>query len=85
MREIGTALLCERLGLTREVFLPIRLHKGNIYRDTPLMLECPYIRQLISEFHCPVLSVRFLRMEAGAMVHPAGDRGGSNSILENFA
>lgn len=40
---------------------------------TPLMDHCPYFRQLIQRFHCPLLSVRLLKLGVGAEIKPHRD------------
>lgn len=41
---------------------------GAVYLDTPLLDACPYLREVLSAFHCPLLAVRLMRLEAGARV-----------------
>lgn len=43
------------------------------YADTPLMEYCPSVKALLSRMHCPVLSVRFLNLKAGAIIKPHRD------------
>jgi hypothetical protein len=39
------------------------------FADTPLMDACPYIRDgVVSTFHCPVRSVRLMRLTAGSVI-----------------
>jgi len=43
------------------------------YSNTPLLQSCPYIQTVIESFQCPVLSVRFLRMEPATEIKPHRD------------
>lgn len=38
------------------------------WEDTPLLLSCDYFREVLAAFHCPLLSVRLLRLGAGAVI-----------------
>jgi hypothetical protein len=38
------------------------------FADTPLMEGCPYIREVVSAFRCPVRSVRLMRLTPGSMI-----------------
>jgi hypothetical protein len=43
------------------------------YMDTPLMQSFPSVQQLLGSIHCPVLSVRFLNLQSGAIIKPHRD------------
>jgi mannose-6-phosphate isomerase-like protein (cupin superfamily) len=43
------------------------------YADTPLMEFCGAVKELLQSMHCPVLSVRFLNLQAGAIIKPHRD------------
>lgn len=36
--------------------------------DTPLLQDCDYFRQVLAAFHCPLQSVRLLRLGVGAVI-----------------
>ncbi|MBE0620242.1 MAG: aspartyl/asparaginyl beta-hydroxylase domain-containing protein [Burkholderiales bacterium] len=36
--------------------------------DTPLLRSCDYFRQVLAAFQCPLVSVRLLRLGAGALI-----------------
>lgn len=38
------------------------------YANTILLDECPYIKEVLSHFHCPLLAVRLLKLNAGAII-----------------
>lgn len=38
------------------------------FRDTPLLDQCPYFREVMDTFECPMLSVRLLRLGAGSEI-----------------
>ena len=38
------------------------------YGDTMFLLQCPYIRSVLSEFDCPLHAVRLLKLSAGAVI-----------------
>src|SRR5262245_36622573 len=39
-----------------------------VYNDTMFLLECPYMQEVLSSFHCPLKSVRLLKLQAGAII-----------------
>ncbi len=43
------------------------------YGDTPLLHSTPYLQDVLQQFKCPLLSVRLLKLEAGAQVHEHKD------------
>lgn len=45
------------------------------FADTELMSRCSYIPQLLARLECPIESVRFLRLAAGAQIHEHRDCG----------
>ena len=60
--------------------LPLRSENGEIdniivsprpdpvYKDTILLDLCPYIKEILKTFQCPLLSVRLLKLNAGAVI-----------------
>jgi hypothetical protein len=42
--------------------------ENSRYDDTALLQECPYINEVLSTFHCPLLAVRLLKLNAGAII-----------------
>src|SRR5262249_9803831 len=36
--------------------------------DTPVLARCPYLQAVLAQFQCPLLSVRLLRLRAGAVI-----------------
>lgn len=49
------------------------LQDQSAISETPLMKECTYFREVLDYFQFPVLSVRLLRLEAGAVIKPHTD------------
>lgn len=45
----------------------------SIVSETPLMKECTYFKEVLDTFQFPILSVRLLRLEAGAEIKPHTD------------
>ncbi|NOT50052.1 MAG: aspartyl/asparaginyl beta-hydroxylase domain-containing protein [Chitinophagaceae bacterium] len=41
---------------------------GAAYHDTELLQQCPYLKEILSFFHCPLLAVRLLKLNAGAVI-----------------
>jgi quercetin dioxygenase-like cupin family protein len=41
---------------------------NSIYGDTFFLEHCPYIKQLLSNFNCPLMAVRLLKLNAGAII-----------------
>lgn len=42
--------------------------EGSIYQNTILLDQCPYIKELLDHFQCPLLAVRLLKLNAGAVI-----------------
>ncbi|MEM7372126.1 MAG: aspartyl/asparaginyl beta-hydroxylase domain-containing protein [Bacteroidota bacterium] len=42
-------------------------------KETPILANCPYIKEVIQRFECPLLSVRLLRLGAGGIINPHRD------------
>jgi len=40
----------------------------NEYVDMPVLEQCPYIREVLSTFQCPLKVVRLLRLAAGSQI-----------------
>ena len=38
------------------------------YKDTILLDECPYIKDILTKFECPLMAVRLLKLNAGAII-----------------
>jgi hypothetical protein len=38
------------------------------FADTEILGRCPYIQEVLDSFHCPLTSVRILRLRAGAKI-----------------
>lgn len=47
---------------------------GRDFADTPLLGRCPYFREVLASFHCPLRSVRLLRLHAGSKIAEHIDR-----------
>jgi hypothetical protein len=42
--------------------------KKDAFANTPLLVRCPYIREVLAFFRCPQQAVRFLRLKAGSVI-----------------
>ena len=40
----------------------------SIYRDTVFLNSCPYIREILQSFECPLQAVRLLKLNAGGII-----------------
>lgn len=38
------------------------------YSDTDFLKDCPYLQEVLTTFHCPLLAVRLLKLDAGAVI-----------------
>jgi hypothetical protein len=47
--------------------------KGDQFADTELLARCPNIRSVLSEFRCPLLSARLLKLAAGSVIREHKD------------
>lgn len=45
-----------------------RAQAGAPYHNTPLLEKLPYLRQVMTQFHCPLEAVRLLRLAAGSEI-----------------
>jgi mannose-6-phosphate isomerase-like protein (cupin superfamily) len=52
-------------GAAAEIYPPPAC---NEFRDTELIARCPYIREVVATFECPLKAVRLLRLRAGSRV-----------------
>jgi hypothetical protein len=43
------------------------------FADTPLLERCPYLQEVLAVFHCPLTSVRLLRLSAGSSIREHRD------------
>jgi len=41
---------------------------GQQWADTPILDNCPYFREILSSFDCPLMSVRLMRLAPGAVI-----------------
>lgn len=41
---------------------------GDVYQDTVLLQQCPYMKEVLEHFQCPLLAVRLLKLNAGAII-----------------
>lgn len=48
--------------------------ENDCYEHTSLLLSSPYLQDVLNFFECPLLSVRLLKLAAGAKVHEHKDR-----------
>ena len=53
-------------GATTE--LAAETHGPALFRDTPLLDRCPYFRQTLSAFPCPLRAVRLLSLAPGSFI-----------------
>ncbi|RYF90235.1 MAG: aspartyl/asparaginyl beta-hydroxylase domain-containing protein [Chitinophagaceae bacterium] len=53
------------------------IHAGaeNIFKDTPLMEKCAYIKQVVDFFKIEKTAVRLMKLNAGAVIKPHSDPG----------
>jgi mannose-6-phosphate isomerase-like protein (cupin superfamily) len=45
----------------------------DVYEDTLLLKDCPYLQGVLKTFECPLLSVRLLKLAAGTQIHEHKD------------
>ena len=63
LRAVGAA--------TAHIYAPAEL--GAVFADTPVLSRCPYLRDVLAQFQCPLRSVRLLRLRAGAVIREHRD------------
>jgi hypothetical protein len=45
----------------------------DTFRDTPILQGCPYFREVLAVFGCPLRSVRLMRLAAGSIIKEHSD------------
>jgi quercetin dioxygenase-like cupin family protein len=49
------------------------LRDASLYADTPLLNECPYLKEVLNTFKCNLMAVRLLKLSAGTQIHEHKD------------
>ena len=49
------------------------LNVGADFADAPVLDRCPYLREVLAAFHCPIKSARLLKLGAGASIREHRD------------
>ncbi len=52
---------------------PSALQGGHAFKDTPLLAQCPYIKEVMDSFKMEKTAVRLMRLDAGAVIKPHQD------------
>jgi hypothetical protein len=63
-----TVLALRSPGGEHKNIIPELLGKHNEYQDTLYMANFPSVKKLLLTINCPVMSVRFLNLQAGAVI-----------------
>jgi hypothetical protein len=50
-----------------EQILPETMENES-FRDTPLMNQCPAIKSLLNELHCPLMTARLMNLKTGSVI-----------------
>lgn len=50
-----------------------RAQQESSFVDTPTLQRCPYVREILTTFQCPLQAVRFLRLAAGSTIREHRD------------
>ncbi|HEY3914564.1 MAG TPA: aspartyl/asparaginyl beta-hydroxylase domain-containing protein [Verrucomicrobiae bacterium] len=45
----------------------------DAFADTPLLAQCPCVRNVLASFHCPQQAVRFMRLKPGSSIREHRD------------
>lgn len=53
-------------GRSDDIFISPQVNAE--YKDTAILQDAPYLQQVLSVFQCPLLAVRLLKLEAGAII-----------------
>ncbi|MBL0145738.1 MAG: aspartyl/asparaginyl beta-hydroxylase domain-containing protein [Chitinophagaceae bacterium] len=46
---------------------------ATLYKDTALLNDCPYLKQVLKKFECNLMAVRLLKLTAGTQIHEHKD------------
>ena len=49
------------------------LWQEGTFHDTPLLQQCPSIKNLINEFGCPLMAVRLMNLKSGSVIREHSD------------
>lgn len=49
------------------------LQGGHAFKDTPLLTQCAYIKEVIDFFKMEKTTVRLMKLDAGAVIKPHND------------
>lgn len=60
-------------GKASNIFTVIEKEEELVLKETPIMKDYPYLRTVIKKFNCPLLSVRLLKLDSGAVIKPHKD------------
>jgi len=63
-----TVLALRSPGGEADNTIPDLVDPHSEYLDTPLMQQCPAIKQLLDSLHCEVMSARLLNLKKGAVI-----------------
>src|SRR5580698_5740693 len=63
-----TVLALRSPGGEHKNIVPDLIGKHNEYNDTAYMAHFPSVSRLLSTINCPVMSARFLNLQAGAVI-----------------
>lgn len=63
-----TVLALRSPGGEHKNIVPELMGKHNEYKDTAYMAHFPSVKKLLLNINCPIMSVRFLNLQAGAVI-----------------
>jgi hypothetical protein len=55
-------------GATHPVMMIYSDPACDDFDDTPFLLDCPYFQYVLSQFHCPLRSVRLMRLARASLI-----------------
>ena len=69
-------LRCQRQHLSAHPILQgFAIAEGEDWENLPVLEQCPEIKALFEQLHCPIKAVRLMRLKSGSEIKPHRDRG----------
>jgi hypothetical protein len=62
-----------KAGATHPVMMIFSDPSAKSFEDTPMLDDCPYFREVLATFRCPLLAVRLMQLTPGSVIKEHSD------------
>jgi hypothetical protein len=62
-----------KAGVRHPIMMIASDPSATAFEDTPLLQSSPYFREILASFHCPLCTVRLMRLGPGSRIHEHSD------------